>query len=148
MSHCPSIVGGGVSVEPGGSGGISRFHCFPTVLPVFSFLPPVDSALQFSTGCLGESLQSSGREEKVQQSIRLLVWCEGMLGSQLGGTEVGVKLLQWTCGVFICSIVLMRTSFNSNLLVICFFLFFFFDWGYLLNSPLRPTLYRIFFLSL
>lgn len=87
--HCG---GAGLAWSGGGvGGGISRFHCFSTVLPVFSFLPPVDSALQFSTGCLGESLQSSGREEKLQQSIRLLVWCEGMFGSQLGGTEVGVK---------------------------------------------------------
>lgn len=76
--------GGWVSMEWGwGRGGISRFHCFPTVLPVFSFLPPVDSALQFSTGCLGESLQSSAREEKTPP-YSLLVWCKGMFGLRFG----------------------------------------------------------------
>lgn len=33
----------------------------------------------------------SPRGKKLRQSIQLLVWCEGMFGSQLGGTEVGVK---------------------------------------------------------
>lgn len=38
---------------------------FLIVLPVFSFLPPMDFTFQFSSGCLGKSLQSPAREEKL-----------------------------------------------------------------------------------
>lgn len=40
---------------------------FPIVLPVFSFLPPMDFTFQFSSGCLAKSLQSPGKEEKLNR---------------------------------------------------------------------------------
>lgn len=57
---------------------------FLIVLPVFSFLPPMDFTFQFSSGCLGKSLQIPAREEK----LKLIDYWSGVkecLDCDLGG---------------------------------------------------------------